>query len=245
MDQSQLLKMYVEKPKKFKGSDFRRWQQEMLFYLTTLRAANILIKKEPPTNPPVGPDGDAPMQIQVVAHQNVFEICRSNKYSCKNYILNALNDSQYNIHFAFRTAREIWESLDAIYKTKVVFSKRFTVDKFLHYHMIDTKPMVKEVEELQVLVHELEFKGMGLNTIFVVSSITKKLPSFWKNFKLYLKPLMEIIVFEQLLLKILVEEDNRLNEKVGANVIEPHAIMIEGSSSKTKFLKFKGKKQCT
>ena len=30
-----------EKPDKFNGTDFKRWQQKMLFYLTTMNLANI------------------------------------------------------------------------------------------------------------------------------------------------------------------------------------------------------------
>ncbi|KAJ9567519.1 hypothetical protein OSB04_003485 [Centaurea solstitialis] len=41
MDQSTILKNHAEKPKKFKGADFKRWQQKMLFYLTTLRVSNV------------------------------------------------------------------------------------------------------------------------------------------------------------------------------------------------------------
>ena len=33
-----------EKPKKFNGLNFKRWQQKMLFYLTTLNLARFLIE---------------------------------------------------------------------------------------------------------------------------------------------------------------------------------------------------------
>ncbi|GJZ39007.1 hypothetical protein Tco_0585570 [Tanacetum coccineum] len=41
MDQT-ILKPHVEKPEKFKGFDFRRWQQKMLFYLTSLHVSYVL-----------------------------------------------------------------------------------------------------------------------------------------------------------------------------------------------------------
>nr|GEY98731.1 Pol polyprotein [Tanacetum cinerariifolium] len=46
MDQA-ILKSHVEKPKMFKGSDFRRWQQKMLFYLTSLHVSYVLMDSEP------------------------------------------------------------------------------------------------------------------------------------------------------------------------------------------------------
>jgi len=36
-----------EKPKKFDGTEFKRWQQKMLFNLTTLHLAKFL-QKDPP-----------------------------------------------------------------------------------------------------------------------------------------------------------------------------------------------------
>ncbi|KAL7253495.1 hypothetical protein ACSBR1_007932 [Camellia fascicularis] len=33
-----------EKPEKFSGTDFKRWQQKMLFYLTTLNLARFSVK---------------------------------------------------------------------------------------------------------------------------------------------------------------------------------------------------------
>ena len=38
----------AEKPPKFGGSDFKRWYQKMLFYLTTLGIANLLTENELP-----------------------------------------------------------------------------------------------------------------------------------------------------------------------------------------------------
>jgi len=36
-----------EKPEKFDGMEFKRWQQKMLFYLTTLHLAKFL-QEDPP-----------------------------------------------------------------------------------------------------------------------------------------------------------------------------------------------------
>ena len=39
-----------EKPEKFNGVDFKRWQQKMLFYLTTLNLARFLTEEAPVPN---------------------------------------------------------------------------------------------------------------------------------------------------------------------------------------------------
>lgn len=58
--------------------------------------------------------------------------------------------------------------------------------------MNDGKSVVKQVEELQIIVHELDDEGMKLNeNNFLVGSIIEKLLPFWKDFKIYLKHLTE------------------------------------------------------
>ncbi|GJY19685.1 hypothetical protein Tco_0391176 [Tanacetum coccineum] len=76
-----------------------------------------------------------------------------------NYILNALDDFLYDIYSTFATAREIWESLEKKYRTQVACSKKFIVGKFINFKMNDAKPVVKQVEELQIIVHEMEVEG--------------------------------------------------------------------------------------
>ncbi|XP_024200265.1 uncharacterized protein LOC112203539 [Rosa chinensis] len=241
MDQSvSTTKNHVEKPEKFKGSDFKRWQQKMLFYLTTLHVADVLTI-EAPKDLPEGDGENVPTDAQKAENQKAIVAWASNEFLCRNYILNALDDSLYDIYSSFKTAKELWESLDNKYKTEVACSKKFVISKFLNYKMVDAKSVVKQVEELQVIVHELDEEGMGLNSNFLVGSVIEKLPPSWKDFKVYLKHLTEDMNFEQLVLKLRVEEDHRKNERADATSMEPNTNMIGGSPSKAKFQKNKGK----
>ncbi|GKA75308.1 retrovirus-related pol polyprotein from transposon TNT 1-94 [Tanacetum coccineum] len=210
MDQT-ILKSHVEKPKKFKGSDFRRWQQKMLFYLTSLHVSYVLTDSEP-VDPYLVDGQNVPTEAQMADYERAASQWNHNEYNCRNYILNALDDPL----------------------TQVACSKKFVVGKFLNFKMNDAKPVVKQVEELQIIVHEMEVEGMGINSNFLVGSIIEKLPQSWKNFKLYLKHLTDDMSFEQLVLKIRVEEDNRMIEKADANSIEPNANLVGESSSKSK-----------
>jgi len=88
MDQQSIIKTHVEKPEKFKGSDFRRWQQKMLFYLTTLHVSNVLTDDSP--SPPIGTttaEGTTPpSEAQMAEHQRAVETWNTNEYNCRNYI---------------------------------------------------------------------------------------------------------------------------------------------------------------
>ncbi|GKC12409.1 DNA polymerase zeta catalytic subunit-like protein, partial [Tanacetum coccineum] len=219
MDQT-ILKSHVEKPEKFKGSDFHRWQQKMLFYLTSLHVSYVFTDSKP-VDPYLVDGQNVPTKAQMADYEKAASQWNHNEYNCKKYILNALDDSLYDIYSTFATAREIWESLEKKYRTQVACSKKFFVGKFLNFKMNDAKPdakpVAKQVEELQIIVHEMEVEGIGINSNFLVGSIIEKLPQFWKNFKLYLKHLTDDMSFEQLVLKIRVESNHKKKGKNGGD----------------------------
>ncbi|KAB2614493.1 hypothetical protein D8674_037547 [Pyrus ussuriensis x Pyrus communis] len=130
MDQSNVgvVKQHFEKPEKFKGVDFKHWQQKMFFYLTTLNFSHIITSETP----------EAPEERDMLAE-----------------ILQA-------IEAWITTAKDPWESMDKKYKFEVASSKKFMIENSLNYKMSDTKFVVKQVEELQVIVHELDEENLGL-----------------------------------------------------------------------------------
>ncbi|XP_048426611.1 uncharacterized protein LOC125470897 [Pyrus x bretschneideri] len=84
------------------------------------------------------------------------------------------NDSLYDGYSSYKTAKELWESLDKKYKSEVASSKKFAIGKFLNYKMSDTKYVVKQVEELQVIVHEKTLRIHRKNEKYDVSSLEAK-----------------------------------------------------------------------
>ncbi|GJX96524.1 retrovirus-related pol polyprotein from transposon TNT 1-94 [Tanacetum coccineum] len=154
-----ILKSHVEKPEKFKGSDIHRSQQKMLFYLTSLHVSYVLTDSEP-VDPYMVDGENVPTEAQMAEYERAASQWNHNEYNCRNYILNALDDSLYDIYSTIATAMEIWESLEKKYRTQVACSKKFIVGKFVNFKMNDAKPVVKQVEELQIIVHEIEVEGM-------------------------------------------------------------------------------------
>ena len=115
-----------EKPEKFDGTEFKRWQQKMLFYLTTLHLARFL-QEDPPE-----PATDAWTQCD---------------FFCRNYILNGLDDSLYNVYSPITTTKKLWVSLDKKYKTEDTGTKKFVIGRFLEYKMVDNKTVISQVLE--------------------------------------------------------------------------------------------------
>ncbi|KZV20598.1 hypothetical protein F511_21871 [Dorcoceras hygrometricum] len=53
--------------------------------------------------------------------------------------------------------------------------------------MQDSKPIISQVQELQLILHDIHAEGMTLSESFQVAAIIEKLPPSWKDFKNYLK----------------------------------------------------------
>ena len=89
-----------EKPDKFIGTDFKRWQQKILFYLTTMNLANIITEDVPKATT------DPPTREMLLT----IEAWTQSDFLCMNYILNRLENNLYDIYSSYMTAKEVWEN---------------------------------------------------------------------------------------------------------------------------------------
>ena len=69
--------------------------------------------------------------------------------------LNGLYDSLYNVYCAIKTVKELWESLDQKYKIKDAGAKKFMVCRFLDFKMVDSRTVISQMQEIQVILHEI------------------------------------------------------------------------------------------
>ncbi|XP_076881606.1 uncharacterized protein LOC143529777 [Bidens hawaiensis] len=136
-------------------------------------------------------------------------------------------DALYNVYCKAKTAKELWESLDRKYKTEDAGTKKFVVAKFLDFKMIDSKTVMSQVQDLQVVLYDIHTEGMSLSETFQVACIIEKLPPSWVDFKNYLKHKLKEMTIEDLVVRLRIEEDNKIALKridglgtTKANVVE-------------------------
>ncbi|XP_076923895.1 uncharacterized protein LOC143586178 [Bidens hawaiensis] len=168
---------HAEKPEKFSGLHFKRWQQKMFFYLTTLNLARFLIESAP-----LATNAEGETDAQTLSAVDAW---KHSEFLCRNYVLNGLVDVLYNVDSSRKSA--LWESLDKKYKTEDAGTKKFVVARFLDYKMADSKTVISQVQELQVILHDIFTEGMTLSETFQVAAMIEKLPPSWVEFKNYLK----------------------------------------------------------
>ena len=179
-----------------------------MFYLTMLNLAKFL--KEDPPKIVVGDDEG---QLDDITAFNIDEAWKHGDFLCKNYILNALQDSLYGVYIAYPPTKEVWKALDHKYKANDAGAKKFLVAKFLNFTMVDSKSILTQVEELQIIIHGILTEGMTISESFQVAAITDKLPSRWSDFKNYLKHKRKEMSMEDLISRLRIEEDNKINNK--------------------------------
>ncbi|KAK3026520.1 hypothetical protein RJ639_041817 [Escallonia herrerae] len=114
-------------------------------------------------------------------------------------------------------AKALWESLERKYKTEDAGSKKFVVGKFLDFKMMDSKTVISQVQEFQLILHDIHAEGMVLGESFQVAALIEKLPPTWKDFKNYLKHKRKEMKLEDLIVRLRIEEDNRQSEKKAGN----------------------------
>ena len=86
----------------------------MLFYLTTLHLA-IFLQEDPPE-----PGTNRGSVLTVAAWTQ-------GDFLCRNYILNGLDDSLYNVCSHIPVSKKLWARLDKKYKTEDAGTKKFIV----------------------------------------------------------------------------------------------------------------------
>ena len=119
--------------------------------------------------------------------------------------------------------------------------KKLVVGRFFDYKMVDSKTIISQVQDLRVILHEIQVEGMVLSESFQVSAIIEKLPPNWKDFKNYLKHKLKEMKLEDLIVRLRIEEDNRVSKKkVGNHSMESKAHVIEVGHKTNKKRKYVG-----
>nr|XP_048328416.1 uncharacterized protein LOC125422019 [Ziziphus jujuba var. spinosa] len=155
-----------------------------------------------------------------------IDVWKHSDYLSQNDVLDSLSDTLYGVYYITKSEKELWETLDRKYKTENVGSEKFIVGRFLNYVMVDTKPLMSQVYELQVFIQELLAKGIIINEPFQIATMIEKLSPSWGDFRNYLKHKKKEIDMEALVGKLCIEDDNRRSDKrfmkamVKANVVE-------------------------
>ena len=103
-----------------------------MFYITTLNLAQFLTEERPKFK-----EGEWDVQTVSVVHAwNHVD------YLARNTIMNGLADLLYIVYIEKKTVKELWETLDHKYKIQDASAKKFIVDRFLDFKMVNYKTVM-------------------------------------------------------------------------------------------------------
>ncbi|CAM8903040.1 unnamed protein product [Rhodiola kirilowii] len=100
--------------------------------------------------------------------------------------------------------------------------------------MVDSKTVTSQVQDLQLIIHEIHAEGIKISESSQVAVVIEKLPPGWKDFKNYLKHKRKEMSMEDLVVRIKIEEGNRGSEKRTWFPTERANVAEHGASSKGK-----------
>ncbi|XP_076954573.1 uncharacterized protein LOC143629096 [Bidens hawaiensis] len=99
--------------------------------------------------------------------------------------------------------------------------------------MVDSKTVNSQVQELQVILHDIFAEGMTLSETFQVAGMIEKLPPSWVEFKNFLKHKRMEMTIDDLIVRLRIEEDNKRAQKGSLVDVSAKANLVEyGKSSK-------------
>ena len=143
------------KPDKLDGTNFRRWQSQMKFWLTTLGLWSTIDQSSASSisTSPATPEDD---------------------YLCKGRILSALSDSLYDVYLSAKSTKELWDNLEFEYGLDDAGVEWFNIASFLRYIMVDDKPINDQLHQFQEYLRKLQTNEICLSEEFKISSLLDK-----------------------------------------------------------------------
>ena len=93
---------------RFDGTNFTRWKDKLIFFLTELGVAYLLLDAKLLVIP--APSDDDTDEIKEVRKKREEDEVR-----CRGFILNALSDRLYDLFSTLKMPQEIWRALENKY----------------------------------------------------------------------------------------------------------------------------------
>ena len=132
---------------RFDGTNFVRWQDNIIFLLTNLKVFYVLDKDLKALEEPKEDDTQ-----EVVKERKKHE---EDELICRGHIRNALSDRLYDLYTNTKTTKEIWEALEKKYKVEEEGTKSFLITQYMEFKFYDDKALLPQSHELQIIVNKL------------------------------------------------------------------------------------------
>lgn len=136
----------------------------------------------------------------------------ANNKVCRYTSLNVLSSNLYNIYYPYKIFSEIWDQHNKKYIIEEAGSQQFFIGDFLHFRMVDNKPVTYQIHDYRLLVNNLKSEGIEVPERFLAGYLIEKLPETLSDYIKTSKHKKKPVSLEDIIVHIKVEEHNRLRE---------------------------------
>ncbi|KAL9235816.1 hypothetical protein vseg_010550 [Gypsophila vaccaria] len=153
----------------FDGGNFRRWQKKMHFLLSTLKVVYVLTTLQPKEK-----------EDESLKERRSRAKWENDEYICRGHILNCISDALFDEYLTVKSAKDLWDQLEASYMREDATSKKFLVSQFNMYTMSDKRSVMEQFYELERIFGNFKQHNMNMNESIILSTIVDKLSLGWK-----------------------------------------------------------------
>ncbi|KAL2237832.1 UNVERIFIED_CONTAM: hypothetical protein Sindi_0974900 [Sesamum indicum] len=174
------------------GTNYKRWSQKLLILFEQLDVDYVLFQ-----NPPETPAEISTLAITAAAipaegtttkskHGTKLKYDSDNK-TVRGHLLNHMNNSLFDLFVNYKSAKEIWTTMEVRYGDDDAGRKKYIVGKWLQFQMVDEKPIMDQIHEYENLVIEVLSEGMKMCEILQANVLLEKFPHTWSEYRNHLK----------------------------------------------------------
>ncbi|GAV87683.1 UBN2_2 domain-containing protein [Cephalotus follicularis] len=206
---------------RFYGNNFTRWQDKMKFLLIVLKIYYIWdpnfqpIEDHVTTTDETQPNAKALKRVNQQRKKH-----EEDELLCRGHILNTLSDRLFNLFTGMKSTKEIWDVLEFKYRAEEQGTNKYLIAKYFYFKFVDTKPLLEQEHELQMIVNKIHALKIEIPETFQVGAIIAKLPSSWKDYGKKFMHKSEDITLEHIQKHLGIEEELRLHDNKNSFLFE-------------------------
>ncbi|KAL0349666.1 UNVERIFIED_CONTAM: hypothetical protein Sradi_4115800 [Sesamum radiatum] len=168
------------------GTNYKQWSQKLLIFFEQLDVDYVLFQNslETPIEAlilAITPADTSTVGMAKSEDETKQKYNRDNK-TVRGHLLNHMNNSLFILFVNYRSAKDIWTTLETRYVGDDVGRKKYVVEKWVQFQMIDEKPIMDQIHEYENLVADVLSKGMKMCKILQANVLLEKFPPTWSEY---------------------------------------------------------------
>ncbi|XP_021737331.1 uncharacterized protein LOC110703861 [Chenopodium quinoa] len=230
MNRNSQSRLYLDlsKAESLDGINYKRWSQRMLIAFEQVEVDYILFNDSPkpipqtnavidiPSTPVAGNKEFIPIQTtsSVIANESEIKKFERDKKLVRGHLLNHMKNNIFDLYIKFKSAKEIWVSLEKKYGADDAGKKKYVTGNWLNFKLVNTKPIMEQVHVYENYVAEILVQGMKMCEILQANMLIEKLPESWSDYRNHLKHKKKDLTLEELVSHMKIEEANCLKDSI-------------------------------